>query len=67
MMTNNSQQENGGARRRIVALVPLAIGIFIIIAVVAWNARFTVASGEKIDDLGYYKYGYKIEQYYLSN
>jgi|CXWL01.1.fsa_nt_gi predicted NAD-dependent protein-ADP-ribosyltransferase YbiA (DUF1768 family) len=50
-----------------VALVPLAIGLFIIIAVLGWNARFTVTKGEESDDLGYFTYGYKIEQSYLRN
>jgi len=66
-MSNNSQPKRGVIRSYIVPLLPLAIGLFLIITLLAWNARFTVASGEKIDDLGYYKYGYKIEQYYLSN
>lgn len=48
-------------------MLSLAIGVFGIVAVLAWNARFTIASGQKTDDLGYYSYGYKIEQYYARN
>jgi len=48
----------------LVPLLPLLIGLFGILALLVWNARFTVASGEKVDDLGSYSYGYKIEQYY---
>jgi hypothetical protein len=34
------------------------------IGFLVWNARFIVASGEKSDDLGYFNYGFKIEQFY---
>lgn len=66
-MTNNRYQERGVIRRFIVPLLPLAIGLFGIVALLVWHARFTIASGEKRDDFGYFSYGYKIEQYYFRN
>lgn len=52
-------------RRYILPLLPIAIGLFLIIALLAWNLGYTVASGETSDNLGYYPYGYKIEHYYI--
>jgi hypothetical protein len=66
-MTDNSHQKRGVIRSYIVPLLPLVIGLFLIIILLVLNARFTVISGEKTDDLGYYSYGYKVEQYYVRN
>lgn len=66
-MANNSRQTRRTIKWYAVTVLSLAIGLFGIAAVLAWNARFTVAAGEKSDDLGYFHYGYKIEQTYLRN
>lgn len=54
-------------RPYVIPLLSLAVGLFLILGLVLLNARFTVASGEMTDDLGYYTYGYEIEQYYVGN
>ena len=66
-MANNNHPQRGAIRSYIIPLLPLAIGLFGIITLPVWHARFTIASGEKRDDFGYYSYGYKIEQYYIWN
>jgi len=64
-MSNTGLQNRGVVRKFIIPLLPLAIGLFGIIALLVWNARFTLASGEKSDDLGRYTYRYKLEQNYV--
>jgi hypothetical protein len=58
-------EERGRIRTYVIPILSLAIGLFLVLVVLIWNARFTVASDQRTDDLGYYSYGYKIEQYYV--
>jgi hypothetical protein len=66
-MLAKGHQERGIIRTYVLPLLSLFLGLFLVTVVVVWNARFTVASGEKSDDLAYYPYGYRIEQYYVGN
>ena len=65
VMANNSHQKRGVIRKYILPALLVVTMIFVVVVLVVWNAQFTVASGEKTDDLGYFSYGYKIEQHYV--
>ncbi|MDI1242094.1 MAG: hypothetical protein PSX80_09260 [bacterium] len=66
-MLVNGHKERGVISTYVIPVLSLATGFLLITVVLVWNARFTVASDEKTDDLGYYSYGYKIEKYYVRN
>jgi hypothetical protein len=66
-MSDKGWKRLGIIRTFVIPLLSLAIGLFLVSIVLAWNARYTVASDERTDDLGYFTYGYKIEQYYVGN
>jgi hypothetical protein len=66
-MLAKGYQEQGIIRTYVIPLFSLAIGLFLLVVLLLWNARFTVASDERTDDLGYFTFGYKIEQYYVGN
>ena len=60
-MSNNSRKRSI-LRKYILPSLLLAAFVVVVVVFVAWNARFTVASGEKSDDFGYDAYRYKIEE-----
>lgn len=49
----------------IVKVILFAIVVFAVALVVVWNAKYTVASGQKFDEFSQIKYGYRIERYYF--
>lgn len=66
-MLAEGNQERGVIRTYVLPLLSLSIGLLLVTVVLVWNARFTVASGERTDDWGRVTYGFKIEQYYVRN
>ena len=50
--------------RKYTSIILSLTGLFISAVLFAWNATYTVASGEKYDSFSYSSYGYQIEKYY---
>lgn len=54
-------------RKYALYILLASVPLFCLIALLAWEARFTVASGTMWDDLGYFSYHYSIQQTYFRN